>query len=636
MILQKNIFRDYSAEQKIYIKRAFFAFMAILVVFIMLIINSYKLQILFFDQYNIKSNENRIRIMPIEPSRGIIFDRNGIPLAVNQTIYTLELIPEKIFNFKKMLHNLRLLLNFNDNDINFVKNQYQFFHYLASIPIKNYLNDIQVARFAINQHFLSGLEIKCYQRRYYPYGKTLTHILGYVSKINDLDEIRLIKEGKWQNYTNTYDIGKLGIESYYEDLLHGKIGYEEVEVNSHGNIIRNLHKQSPQAGQDIYLTVDLKLQQFIEKLLVGNRAAAVVTDPRTGEILALVSTPSYNPNLFVEGISNSDYSILLNNENQPLYNRTIQATYPPASTVKPYIAISALTSGIINSNTNLFDPGWWRLPDSKKRYRDWKKLGHNRLDITKSLEESADTFFYQIAYDMGINRLSKWMTKFGYGHRTGIDLPQENVGNMPTRDWKMQRFNTPWYQGDTISMGIGQGYWSATPLQMNKAIMILINNGVIKVPHLLHAMRKKQSMVYYCQPPIKPIDHIYSNAWKIVKNGMYGVANRLNGTARKSFADAPYKIAAKSGTAQIFGLKEHEIYNVNKITERLRDHKLMTAFAPYNKPRVAITMILENGGNKLHSNIGNITRQILDHIMIKSINSSPIININKNFHERKK
>ena len=391
-------------------------------------------------------------------------------------------------------------------------------------------------------------------------------------------------------------------------------------MNNRGRVIRQLHEQSPQAGRDIWLTIDLKLQQYIETLLAGSRAAVVVSDPRTGEILAMVSTPSYDPNLFVDGISGKDYRGLLNDENRPLYNRAIQASYPPASTVKPYVAVSALSAGVINRNTSLFDPGWWQLPGSEKRYRDWKKWGHGRLNVTKSLEESADTFFYQVAYDMGIDRLSEWMNKFGYGHRTGIDLPQESAGNMPTRDWKMKRFKKPWYQGDTIPVGIGQGYWTATPLQMNKALMILINDGVVKVPHLLRATREGRTMVPWRQPPGEPIGDVHSGYWEIAKDGMYGVANRANGTAHKSFADAPYKIAAKSGTAQVFGLKENETYNAHKIAERLRDHKLMTAFAPYDKPRVAVTMILENGG--AGPAVGTVMRQILDHIMLGDNNTA--------------
>ena len=321
-----------------------------------------------------------------------------------------------------------------------------------------------------------------------------------------------------------------------------------------------------------------------------------------------------------DGISSKDYSALLNDPNTPLVNRATQGVYPPASTVKPYVAVSALSAGVITRNTSLFDPGWWQLPGSEKRYRDWKKWGHGHLNVTKALEESADTYFYQVAYDMGIDRLSEWMSKFGYGHYTGIDLSEERSGNMPTREWKLKRFKKPWYQGDTIPVGIGQGYWTATPIQMNKALMILINDGVVKVPHLLQSTVEDGKPVPWVQPHEPPVGDIHSGYWEIAKDGMYGVANRGNGTAHKYFASAPYKIAAKSGTAQVFGLKANETYNAHRISERLRDHKLMTAFAPYNNPQVAVAMILENGG--AGPAVGTIMRQILDHIMLGDNNTT--------------
>ncbi|WP_437612316.1 peptidoglycan DD-transpeptidase MrdA [Erwinia sp. V71] len=619
MKLQRNSFRDYTAEQSLFVRRALVALFGILVLSGVLVVNLYHLQILRFDDYSTRSNQNRIKLVPIAPSRGIIYDRNGIPLALNRTIYQLELIPEKVDDLKQTLEDLRTVVDLSDDDIDAFEKERKRSRRFTSIAVKSGLTDVQVARFAVNQYRFPGVEVKGYQRRYYPYGSALTHVIGYVSKINDRDVERLDKEGKWPNYAATHDIGKLGVERYYEDVLHGKTGYEEVEVNNRGRVIRQMHEQSPQAGRDITLTIDLHLQQYIETLLAGSRAAVVVTDPRNGDILALVSTPSYDPNLFVDGISGKDYNRLLHDENRPLINRATQGTYPPASTVKPYVAVSALSAGVINKNTSLFDPGWWQLPGSEKRYRDWKRWGHGRLNVTKSLEESADTFFYQVAYDMGIDRLSEWMGKFGYGQMTGVDLSEEYPGIMPNREWKLKRIKKPWYQGDTIPVGIGQGYWTATPLQMNKAMMTLINDGIVKVPHLLLSTRENNVQVPYRQVAQAPIGDIHSGYWEIAKDGMYGVANRPNGTAHKSFADAPYKIAAKSGTAQVYGLKENETYNAHKIAERLRDHKLMTAFAPYDKPRVAVAMILENGG--AGPAVGTIMRQILDHIMLGDNNT---------------
>ncbi|MBG6244256.1 penicillin-binding protein 2 [Candidatus Symbiopectobacterium sp. 'North America'] len=612
-------FRDYSAEFALFVRRALVAFIGILLLSGVLVTNLYHLQVVRVDDYRTRSNANRIKLVPIAPSRGIIYDRNGIPLALNRTIYQLELVPDKVDNRQDTLAALKPIVNLTDDDLENFEKERKRSRRFTSIPVKTALSDVDVARFAVNQYRFPGVEVKGYQRRYYPYGSALTHVLGYVSKINDKDVERLSKEEKIADYAATRDIGKLGIERYYEDILHGKPGYEEVEVNNRGRVIRQLHEQPPQAGQDIYLTIDLNLQIYVEKLLEGSRAAMVIIDPRDGGLRALVSTPSYDPNLFVDGISSKDYRALLNDPNKPLINRATQGLYPPASTVKPYIAASALSANVITPSTSLFDPGWWQLPGSEKRFRDWKKWGHGRLNVTKSLEESADTFFYQVAYDMGIDRLAEWMNKFGYGEYTGIDLAEERSGNMPTREWKQKRFKRPWYQGDTIPVGIGQGYWIATPIQMAKALTTLINDGNVKTPHLLYSARNSGVIVPYRQQAVSRLSDVRASYWEIAKDGMYGVANRQNGTAHKFFADAPYKIAAKTGTAQVFGLKENETYNAHKIAEHLRDHKLLTAFAPYNNPKIAISIVLENGG--AGPAISALVRQMLDHIMLGDNNT---------------
>ncbi|MGL9735739.1 MAG: peptidoglycan DD-transpeptidase MrdA [Symbiopectobacterium sp.] len=612
-------FRDYSAESALFVRRALVAFIGILLLSVVLATNLYHLQVVRVDDYRTRSNANRIKLVPIAPSRGIIYDRNGIPLALNRTIYQLELVPDKVDNLQDTLAALKPTVNLTDDDLENFEKERKRSHCFTPIPIKTALSDVDVARFAVNQYRFPGVEVKGYQRRYYPYGSALTHVLGYVSKINDKDVERLSKEEKIADYAATRDIGKLGIERYYEDILHGKPGYEEVEVNNRGRVIRQLHEQPPQAGQDIYLTIDLNLQIYVEKLLEGSRAAVVIIDPRDGSLRALVSTPSYDPNLFVDGISSKDYRALLNDPNKPFFNRATQGLYPPASTVKPYIAVSALSANVITPSTSLFDPGWWQLPGSEKRFRDWKKWGHGRLNVTKSLEESADTFFYQVAYDMGIDRLAEWMNKFGYGEYTGIDLEEERSGNMPTREWKQKRFKRPWYQGDTIPVGIGQGYWIATPIQMAKALTTLINDGNVKTPHLLYNARNSGVIVPYRQQEVSRLSDVRASFWEIAKDGMYGVANRQNGTTHKFFANAPYKIAAKTGTAQVFGLKENETYNAHKIAEHLRDHKLLTAFAPYNNPKIAISIVLENGGAS--PAISALVRQMLDHIMLGGNNT---------------
>lgn len=612
-------FRDYSAESALFVRRALVAFIGILLLSGVLVTNLYHLQVVHVDDYRTRSNANRIKLVPIEPSRGIIYDRNGIPLALNRTIYQLELVPDKVDNLQDTLAALKPIVNLTDDDLENFEKERKCSRRFTPIPVKTALSDVDVARLAVNQYRFPGVEVKGYQRRYYPYGSALTHVLGYVSKINDKDVDRLSKEEEIADYAATRDIGKLGIERYYEDILHGKPGYEEVEVNNRGRVIRQLHEQPPQAGQDIYLTIDLNLQIYVEKLLEGSRAAVVIIDPRDGGLRALVSTPSYDPNLFVGGISSKDYRALLNDPNKPLINRATQGLYPPASTVKPYIAASALSANVITLTTSLFDPGWWQLPGSEKRFRDWKKWGHGHLNVTKSLEESADTFFYQVAYDMGIDRLAEWMNKFGYGEYTGIDLAEERSGNMPTREWKQKRFKRPWYQGDTIPVGIGQGYWIATPIQMAKALTTLINDGNVKTPHLLYSARNSGVIVPYRQQEVSRLSGVRASYWEIAKDGMYGVANRQNGTAHKFFADTPYKVAVKTGTAQVFGLKENETYNAHKIAEHLRDHKLLMAFAPYNNPKIAISIVLENGG--AGPAISALARQMLDHIMLGDNNT---------------
>lgn len=611
-----QFFHDYSAELSLFIKRITFLFILIIFIIVILFIHLYKIQILHYHIYTTKSNENRIKIIPISPKRGIIYDRNGVALATNRTIYNLEIIPAYTINLNQTICELQSLLHLTSEEIAQFEKERQRSSPFVSLPIKINLTEKQQAKFAVNQFKFDGVTIKEYLRRYYPYGSICTHVIGYVSKINDKDTQRLHSQGILHQYIANSEIGKLGIERYYENILHGTPGYGAVEVNNKGKIIRKLYEQQPIPGKNIILTIDIYLQQYITKLLIGSRSSVIVIDPRNGEIQSLISHPGYDPNLFVNGISNEKYRLLLDNQDHPLINRATQGIYPPASTVKPYISVSALILGIINKNFLLFDPGWWQLPGSNKRFRDWKRWGHGELNITKALEESSDTFFYQVAYKMGIDNLSEWMNKFGYGKYTGIDLSEELTGLMPTRSWKKKRFKTPWYKGDTISVGIGQGYWVATPIQMSKALVTLINDGNVQVPHLLNSiLLNEHQRIPYNQIEHNQIGDPKSNVWKIAKDGMFGAANRPNGTVKHSFFNASYKAAAKSGTAQLFSLKNNQDYNINKVSKYLKDHKLMTAFAPYENPTVAIVIILENG--EVETSIGTITRKIFDYILLK-------------------
>ena len=409
-------------------------------------------------------------------------------------------------------------------------------------------------------------------------------------------------------------MGKLGIERYYEDELHGTTGFEEVEINNRGKVIRKLREQPSVAGKSIYLTIDLELQRYITDLLAGQKGAIVVLDPKDSGVLAMVSTPSYDNNLFVDGISSEDYKRLLNDPARPLYSRATQGVYPPASTVKPFIAVAAQTENVISQNTTIFDPGYWVLPNTTKRFRDWKKSGHGYTDLNKAITESSDTYFYQVAHSMGIDRLSDWMKRFGFGMPTGIEIQEETAANMPTREWKQKRYKRPWVQGDTISVGIGQGYWTATPLQVAKATAVLVNNGKVNTPHLMKAI-EVSTLKPYEDPLLYPdITEAKQSYWDAAKRGMYNVVNSALGTGRKAFAGANYRVAGKSGTAQVFSLKENEKYNAAGLKKELHDHAWFTAYAPYENPRLVVTVILENAGGG-SSNAAPLARKVMDYYL---------------------
>lgn len=441
----------------LFIRRAVVAFLLVVVCFGVLIFNLYHLQVEQHDFYQTRSNQNDIKMVPIAPSRGLIFDRNGIPLVQNITLYRLEVIPSKIPDMTALLNALTPIVDLTPDDIASFRDDMHHNSRYKPVTLKSDLSDVEVARFAVNEFHFPGVTVENYQQRDYPYGAQLAHVVGYVSKINDSDLQRLAKNGESENYAADHNIGKQGIEGYYEQQLHGTTGYQEVEVDNHGRVVRLLKEVPPVAGKNIYLTLDLHLQQYIEGVLKGQRAAVVAVDPRDGGVLAMVSSPSYDPNPFVKGIGYKAYRSLLDNQDRPLINRVTQGLYPPASTVKPYMALSALSAGVITPNTSFFGAPTWTLPGTQRRYRDWLKSGHGMLNVTKAIEESADTFFYQVAFEMGIDRIHSWLSKFGYGQSTGIDLNEEYAGVLPSREWKQRVHKKPWYQGDTISVGIGQG-----------------------------------------------------------------------------------------------------------------------------------------------------------------------------------
>ncbi len=579
-------------NNKTFIYRIGILIIILTLIFFYLIFFIYNLQINNFNYYYNLSKKNYTKILPIYPNRGYILDRDYNPIAINTTKYYINIIPYKIKKYKNIKKIIKKI---------FYKKKKNNFSFKKKIKINNKnkkiikinnLNFINLTKYNLYKPLLKnkGIYIHKYKKRKYPYKNMFFHVIGYISKKNK------------KNY-----FGKTGIEKYYQNILYGKKGYKKIIINNKNKLIKKYIYILPKAGKNIRLSISLKLQKFIYKLIKKNTASIIITNPNNGEILSLVSEPSYNPNRFLNKISNKKYKKLINNKNSPLINKIIQGKYPPASTIKPYIAIAALQEKIIDKNFKIFDPGWWKLPYSNKIFYDWKKNGHGNINILKSIEESSDTFYYQIAYNLNINKLIKWIKKFKFGKKTNIDLPNENKTFIPNEKWKIKKFNIPWYLGDTISIGIGQGYLETTPIQIHQALLILINNGYIVKPHILIGIKEKKKNY---------IKNIKNKNWKIIKKGMYGVAHKKNGTAYWNFFNTKYKIAAKSGTAQVYS-----IYNRKKIKKKekkyLKDHILMNAFVPYKNPKYAITIILDHGGNKLK--IGNIMRKITDFLIKNKI-----------------
>ncbi|GLT16783.1 penicillin-binding protein 2 [Vibrio zhanjiangensis] len=621
MLRKRTKFRDYQEEARLFKGRAIAAFVGIVSMVGILIANLYNIQINQYQDYKTRSNDNRIKVVPIAPNRGLIYDRNGKLLAENRPVFSLEIIPEKIQDMSGTIARLREFLEITPEQVESFERERRHSRRFKSVPILTQLTQEQVAKFSVNQHKFPGVSVNANLKRHYPYGEVLTHVIGYVSRINDKDIARLTSEGKDGNYQATRDIGKLGIERYYEDLLHGTAGYQEVEVNSRGRIIRTLKYIPPAPGKDIVLNLDIDLQLYIHQLIEKRRGSVVVLDPKDNGVLAMVSSPSYDPNAFVHGISSKAYNELLNNKNRPLVNRATLGIYPPASTIKPFMAVAALQEGIITPYTTRSDPGYWKIPNSKtKPFRDWLRWGHGKVNIVKSIEESVDTFFYQIAYDMGIDRISNWMMMFGFGEKTGIDIYEESKANMPTKEWKLARHRVPWYQGDTIPVGIGQGYWTATPMQIAKATSVLINRGEIMPPHLLRGTvdngQPFEDQVLAEVDTYPPITGVKSRFWDLAIEGMRLVNHGKKGTARRSFDKTPYESGGKSGTAQVFGLGEDEEYKADEIAEHLRDHALFTGFAPISSPKLVVTVVLENAGGG-SSQAAPLVRKVFDRVLVK-------------------
>lgn len=603
-------------------RRTVIAFVVITMMALGLISNLYYLQITRYDDYQTRSNGNRIKVLPVAPNRGLIYDRKGVLLAENLPVFSLQIVPEEIANLDETLLQLKELLGLKESEIEDFKKELKRQRRFKPVSLKNRLTEEEVALFSAQQHRFPGVSIEARLTRHYPFGEALTHMLGYVAKINRKDLQKLKEAGQEANYAATYDIGKLGIEKYHETLLHGTVGSQEVEVNNQGRVIRTLNFSPPTPGQDIVLNVDVQMQLIAQEALQGQRGAIVVLDARDGGVLSLYSNPSYDPNLFVHGISSKDYNKLLQSSDRPLINRATQGQYPPASTIKPHLGLLGLEAGVINRDSSIIDRGVYTLKNVDHKWRDHISWGHGVVDLTLAIEGSCDTFFYDLAYRLGIDRITDYMQQFGFGEFSGLDIFEESSAILPSRGWKRARFGQPWYVGDTIVVGIGQGPWTTTPIQLASSVATLANFGKRYVPQLMRGIYSEGS-VNLAEPKMRPpIEVTDETNWYHVLDAMYGVVNREKGTARRAFADSSYTAAGKTGTAQVISIGQDEKYVESEVAERHRDNAMYVGYAPFDSPEIVVAIALENAGHG-GSEAGPIARKVMDYYFEKD--KSPLL-----------
>lgn len=566
------------------------------------------LQVYAHDKYTTQSDNNRIKLISAPPSRGYIYDRNGIILADNQPVFTAMLSPDEVDNPERTLSLLAPIFDLTAEDITDIlarlsKNKND------PVTIKIDLTEAQLAQFSERKPFFRGVSIQSKLTRDYPYDELFAHVIGYVGRINDKESKRIDKD----RYAGTDLIGKIGIEDYYEDILLGQPGYQSVETDAHGNILRQLDTKPPTSGNDITLSLDYGLQKVAQQQLDGRRGAIVAIDPKNGDVLAFVSNPSYDPNPFISGISFKDYDALREDLDQPLYNRALQGTYPPGSTIKPFEGLGGIHYGLRDWNSTIYDPGYFSLPGDSHRFRDWKRGGHGTVDLKKSIQMSVDTYYYKLAYEMGIQRLHDWMVRFGFGDKTGIDLPNEKSGIMPSPKWKKDTYDKDWLPGETISVSIGQGYFLATPLQIANATAMTASKGKHITPHLLKSSDGAAEVKIIDKPDGKIDYNGQPSDWLRMHDAMESVVE--NGTGRGIYTPR-YRIAGKTGTAQVKSIAQGKRYDKSAIDKRHWDHAWFNGFAPVEDPQIALAVLVENGGGG-STTAAPIGRALFDYWMLQ-------------------
>lgn len=586
---------DHFRESRLVNDRLIFAGLFAVLLFTVVMVRLIVLQVVEYEHFESLSDRNRIDIEALPPQRGLIFDRNGVILAENIPTFSLEMIPEQVSDIDVALQDIANLLDITEEDLAEIKQQIKRQRRFNRVVIRQRLTEKEVAIMSVNRHRFAGVDVVGRLIRHYPHGSLFAHSVGYVGRINERDQ-QIIDE---QNYKGTLQIGKTGVEKRYEDILHGKVGHQKIETNVQGRVVRELESVASQAGDDLFLHLDINLQKVAAESLADYNGSVVALDPRTGGVLAMVSKPDFDPNDFVTGISRKKYGALRDSIDRPLFDRALRGHYPPGSTLKPFVALAGLELGVVDEHTETFDPGWFTLSGQEHRYRCWKSHGHGHVNLKSSIAQSCDVYFYDLAHSLGIDRMHSFLDLFGFGHRTGIDLPSESKGLSPSRQWKRNNRNQAWFPGETLISGIGQGFNQTTPIQLAQATATLAMRGINNPPQAVRARRQsgQEEMQLQLTKVADSLPMVASQNWEAVIDSMVEVVHGTRGTARHIGKNLPFNLAGKTGTAQVFGIKQDEEYDAETLARKLHDHALFIAFAPADKPEFVVAIVVENGGS---------------------------------------
>lgn len=606
--------KDPLAEVRLFTRRAMIALVLVLICLATLIGRLAYLQVLHHDHFTTLSENNRIKLQPLQPARGLIFDRNGVLLADNLVSYSLEITPDEAKDLDETLAYIRQRIEVSDTDLERFRKLASRTSRYNSTPLRFNLTETEIANIAVDLHRLPGVEITVGLSRHYPLGPLVAHIVGYVGRIDE-NELQTLDPAEYRGASH---IGKTGVERSYETMLHGQAGYRQVETNAEGRALRVLERKAPIPGKNIFLTIDVRLQEIAEQVLGDYNGAIVALDPRNGDILALASMPTYDPNPFVNGIDYASFKVLNTSPDRPLYNRALRGVYPPGSTIKPIVGLAGLDYGVIKPQQSIYCPGLLRLPGSSHAFRDWKRGGHGSVNLDKAITQSCDVYFYKLGLTLGIDRLHDFLVRFGLGRRTGVDLPGEQSGVVPSPAWKSKTRKKPWLPGETVIASIGQGYMLTTPLQLAHATAVLAQNGRPFQPRILLASQEYSGAEkrLAASVPLPPVEVNNPAYWKTVRTGMMHVVHGGGGTAGKIGRGSAYLIAGKTGTAQVFSLGQNQRYNAKRLAKHLRDHALFIAFAPADNPRIAVAVIAEHGGGG-SATAAPMAKKVMDAYLLK-------------------